>query len=92
MRSSNSSINSAFGSSIGVDGATFIPNVDGEGNLSWTNESGLPNPPPVNIRGPEGEKGEKGDKGEIGPEGKQGLQGEKGKDGQPFTYDMFTPE
>jgi hypothetical protein len=63
----------------GEDGATFIPNVDSQGNLSWTNDKGLPNPKPVNIRGADGEKGEKGDKGDTGP---QGLTGEKGETGE----------
>lgn len=33
------------------NGGTFIPSVDPDGNLSWTNEAGLPNPDPVNIKG-----------------------------------------
>lgn len=39
----------------GDNGATFVPSVDEDGNLSWENDWGLPNPEPVNI------KGEKGD-------------------------------
>ncbi len=35
----------------GEDGATFIPNVDNEGNISWTNDKGLTNPKTVNIQG-----------------------------------------
>ena len=42
-----------------LDGTTFTPNVDSEGNLSWTNNGGLPNPDPVNIKGQDGE-GEEG--------------------------------
>lgn len=34
----------------GADGATFIPHIDGNGNLYWTNDKGYPNPPTVNIR------------------------------------------
>lgn len=30
-------------------GTTFTPSVDGYGNLSWTNNAGLPNPPSVNL-------------------------------------------
>jgi hypothetical protein len=77
----------------GEDGATFIPNVDSQGNLSWTNDKGLENPKTVNIRGADGEKGEKGEKGDTGP---QGIQGEKGadgvigKDGAPGA-DGYTP-
>lgn len=37
-----------------LDGTTFTPNVDSEGNLSWTNDGGLPNPDPVNIKGQDG--------------------------------------
>ena len=35
-----------------LKGATFTPSVDSDGNLSWTNDGGLPNPPTVNIKGP----------------------------------------
>ena len=35
----------------------FIPSVDADGNLSWSNNGGLPNPPPVNIKGPPGSGG-----------------------------------
>ena len=38
----------------GDSGATFVPHVDAAGNLSWTNDKGLPNPDPVSIRGPAG--------------------------------------
>lgn len=34
----------------GVDGATFTPAVSEEGVLSWTNNKGLENPPPVTIK------------------------------------------
>lgn len=59
----------------GEDGATYTPNIDLEGNLSWTNNKGLENPSTVNIMGPRGSKGEKGDPGQ---DGKTGLQGESG--------------
>lgn len=45
----------------GENGATFIPNVDAEGNLSWTNDKELENPPAINIKGPQGPKGDTGD-------------------------------
>ena len=48
----------------GEKGATFSPQIDGNGNLSWVNDKGLPNPETVNIRGDKGEKGDKGDSGE----------------------------
>ena len=44
----------------GEDGATFTPSVSASGTLSWTNNKGLPNPEPVNIRGPAGADGEDG--------------------------------
>lgn len=44
----------------GERGATFTPAVDSSGNLSWTNDGGLPNPNTVNIRGPQGVQGETG--------------------------------
>lgn len=44
----------------GADGATFTPSVDANGNLSWTNNKGLSNPPTVNIKGPKGDSGEGG--------------------------------
>ena len=46
--------------SNGEDGATFTPSVDADGNLSWTNDKGLSNPPTVNIKGPKGDSGEGG--------------------------------
>lgn len=39
------------------DGATFIPAVSASGNLSWSNDKGLPNPGSVNIKGAPGEDG-----------------------------------
>lgn len=34
-----------------LDGATFTPSVDDDGNLSWTNDKGRDNPATVNIKG-----------------------------------------
>lgn len=34
-----------------LDGATFTPSVDADGNLSWTNDRGRTNPTTVNIKG-----------------------------------------
>ncbi len=71
----------------GDPGAVFIPRVDEEGNLSWRNNGGLPNPAARNIRGPQGEKGEALAYDELtpaqrealrGPEGPRGLQGSPG--------------
>lgn len=47
----------------GADGATFTPSVDSAGNLSWSNNKGLTNPPTVNIKGPKGDKGDAGEGG-----------------------------
>lgn len=41
----------------GQDGGTFIPAVDGNGNLSWSNDKGMQNPGSVNIKGPAGNSG-----------------------------------
>lgn len=70
----------------GIDGATFTPTVDENGNLSWENDKGLENPATVNIKGAPGDKGEKGERGE---KGETGAQGERGA---AFTYADFTPE
>ena len=51
------------------DGVTFIPNVNENGEISWSNNGDLKNPEPRNIKGPQGEKGEKGDKGDTGADG-----------------------
>lgn len=42
----------------GPNGVTFIPSVSEEGVISFVNNGGLPNPNPVNIKGPTGETGE----------------------------------
>lgn len=44
----------------------FVPSVDADGTLTWTNKAGLSNPAAVNI------KGAKGDKGDPGPQGPKG--------------------
>ena len=48
------------GGGTGEDGATFYPNVSSAGIISWTNNKHLPNPEPVNIKGPQGAKGDTG--------------------------------
>lgn len=42
----------------GDNGTTFTPSVDTNGNLSWTNDGGLPNPTTVNIKGQKGDAGD----------------------------------
>lgn len=65
----------------------FIPSVNEQGVISWTNGAGLENPKSANITGPQGPrglqgvKGEKGDTGPAGPQGVQGIQGIQGERG-----------
>lgn len=42
------------------DGATFIPLVSENGDLSWSNDKGMENPDTINIMGPKGDKGDTG--------------------------------
>lgn len=65
----------------GKNGATFTPSVSADGKLSWSNNGNLPNPDPVNIKGPKGDPGEKGDTGEQGPRGAAGADGARGPQG-----------
>lgn len=44
----------------GAAGTTFTPNVDANGNISWTNDGGKENPETRNIRGPKGDTGAAG--------------------------------
>lgn len=41
----------------GGSGATFTPSVSNDGVISWSNDAGLANPNPVNIKGPKGDDG-----------------------------------
>ena len=66
----------------GPQGTIFTPSVSQEGEISWTNDGGLPNPDPVNIRGPQGPQGVKGDTGDVGPQGPVGPRGETGPQGE----------
>lgn len=43
--------------SAGANGTTFTPSVDASGDISWTNDGGLPNPATQNIMGPSGASG-----------------------------------
>lgn len=53
----------------GEDGVTFTPSVSADGVLSWTNDGGLENPAPVNIKGADGAAGAAGADGEDGVDG-----------------------
>lgn len=45
----------------GETGPVYIPRINADGTLSWTNNGDdLPNPTPVNIKGERGEKGDTG--------------------------------
>lgn len=63
----------------GANGFTFTPYVSDDGDLSWTNNGGLPNPATVNIKGPQGEPGPRGDPGIDGSPGQDGKPGSDGK-------------
>lgn len=71
------------GGGTGENGATFTPSVSENGVISWENDKGLPNPAPVNIKGPNGDPGEKGDPGDTGPAGPPGADGKDGEQGPP---------
>ena len=66
----------------GENGATFTPNVDTDGNLSWTNDKELENPTTINIKGAKGDKGDVGEQGPIGPKGDTGERGPQGERGE----------
>lgn len=56
----------------------FIPSVDADGTLTWTNKAGLDNPAAVNVKGAKGDKGDQGIQGPRGLQGEQGVQGPAG--------------
>ena len=60
----------------GAPGVTYTPTVSADGEISWTNDGGLPNPQPRNIMGPQGEQGIQGPKGDKGDKGEKGDTGE----------------
>lgn len=64
----------------GDNGATFIPSVSADGVISWTNDKGLPNPEPVNIKGAPGKDGYNPVKGKDYFDGKNGYTPVKGTD------------
>ena len=84
------------GVSSGGDGSSgdvvvYTPSISSDGVLSWTNNGDLPNPSPVNIKGPKGDTGDigpqglKGDTGAQGPKGDTGDTGPAGSDGTNAT-------
>lgn len=50
----------------GQNGYTFTPYVSPDGIIRWTNDGGLVNPEPVNIKGPAGANGQQGPAGTNG--------------------------
>ncbi len=74
----------------GEDGVTFIPRVSEDGVLSWTNDGGLPNPEPVNIKGKDGVDGKNGVDGKDGYTPQKNVDYFDGKDGKPGA-DGYTP-
>lgn len=80
------------GELTGPRGFTFTPSVDDDGDISWSNDGGLPNPETKNIRGPKGDKGNPFTYSDFTEEQLEALTGPKGDKGDPFTYDMFTDE
>lgn len=42
----------------GEPGAVYTPDLSADGDLSWSNNGGLTNPPTVNIKGPKGDAGQ----------------------------------
>lgn len=56
----------------------FVPSVDADGTLTWTNKAGLDNPAAVNVKGAKGDKGDQGIQGPRGLQGEQGVQGPAG--------------
>ena len=74
------------GSGGGENGATFTPSVSAGGVLSWTNDKGLANPAPVNIKGEKGDTGPAGANGSPGKDGSDGKPGQDGKDGVSVTH------
>ena len=56
----------------GKNGYTFTPSVSPDGIISWTNDGGLVNPEPVNIKGPAGPAGADG---KAGMDGKTPIKG-----------------
>lgn len=63
------------GGITGANGVTFTPHLSTDGTLSWTNDGGLTNPAPVNIKGAKGDTGAQGAKGDKGDKGDTGAAG-----------------
>ena len=89
----------------GLRGPYYTPHIDENGNLTWTNNGGLQNPPAKNITGPEGkglqisgivaevsELPETAESGTVYLVGTESPYEGQGPQGDPFTYSDFTQE
>ena len=77
----------------GPEGTLFIPSVSSEGIISWTNDGGKDNPPPVSIRGPKGDIGSPGGIyiPSVSSDGKLSWTNDAGLD-NPEPVDVVGPE
>lgn len=67
----------------------FIPDMDENGTLTWSNKAGLLNPDPVNLKGPKGDTGAQGPKGDKGDKGNKGDKGDTGESGVQIETNAF---
>ena len=63
----------------------WLPSVDTNGNLSWSNSTSTTTPTTRNIRGPQGPTGPKGATGATGPQGPKGDKGATGAQGPAWN-------
>ena len=75
----------------GLVGPYFLPNVDESGEISWSNNGGLPNPEPQNIRGPQGEDGPEGPAGPGVPAGGSAGQFLRKTSGTDYDAEWYSP-
>lgn len=69
----------SIGTAAGVGSyELWLPDVDDDGDLSWTRSVSAEAPEPVNIRGPQGETGPQGPQGYTGEQGPKGDRGDSG--------------
>ena len=68
----------------------WLPSVDTNGNLSWSNSTSTTTPTTRNIRGPQGPTGPKGATGATGPQGPKGDKGATGAQGPAWNSGTIT--
>lgn len=76
----------------GDAGIIFTPLITEDGTLSYTNEGGLSNPAPQNLRGPQGVQGVQGRQGIQGEQGIQGVPGPQGEQGTKGSIGATGPQ